>query len=182
MKKLSLCLLALAVMLGVPSYGQPTLRGYPRGNVQDASGATVADATVTVKNLDTNAIWETTTTEDGLFRVRQLPIGNYQVNVEKGGFTRYVQGPIVLRLNQNANLPVKLEVSGLTEVVSVQADATMVNTTNAEVSANFESKRVSELPLAVNRNVLNLALSVPGVSQLSSGQSTFASERCEFLL
>lgn len=179
MKKISLCLLALAMALALPGYGQSTYADI-LGSVEDSSGAIVADAKVTVKNLDTNAVWETTTSGEGLFRVRQLPIGNYQVTIEKSGFSRYVQGPIVLRLNQNANLTVRLEVSGLTEIVSVQADATMVNTTNAEVSANFESKRVSELPLAVNRNILNLALQVPGVSQLSSGQSSFASGGVNF--
>ena len=145
------------------------------GTVLDPSGAAVAEAKVTVKSLDTNATYELMTVADGIFRVRQLMIGNYEVTVEKSGFAKYVQGPIVLRLNQNADLAIKLQIAGTVETVTVTADATLINTTNAEIGTNFESKRVSELPLAVNRNILNLALSVPGVSQLSSGQTGFAS-------
>ncbi len=53
-------------------------------------------------------------------------------------------------------------------------NASLLNTTNAEVSTRFDSKRLSELPLAPNRNVLNVALSAAGVSQLGSGQTGFA--------
>jgi hypothetical protein len=145
------------------------------GTVTDPSGAAVAEATVEVKNLKTGIAETTTTDVTGRFRVRQLLVGDYSVRVEKSGFSTYIQGPITLRLNQNAELTVRMTVSGVSETITVQANATMINTTNAEVGVSFENKRVSELPLAVNRNINNLALSVPGVSQLSSGQSTFTS-------
>lgn len=172
------CLLA---MLSQVSYA-PAQSTYSEilGTVTDPSGSAVSDAKVTVRSLDTNIAFETVTGADGSFRVRQLLLGNYEVAVEKPGFARYRQGPIVLRLNQNADLPVRLELSTTSESITVNADAVIVNTTNAEVGTNFESKRVSELPLAVNRNILNLALSVPGVSQLSSGQTAFASGGVNF--
>ncbi|MDX2150880.1 MAG: TonB-dependent receptor [Bryobacteraceae bacterium] len=175
-----LALLCVGLLLaGIPLLAQSTYADI-LGTVTDPSNAAVADAKVTVRSLDTNATRETTTASDGAFRVRQLPIGSYEVTVEKGGFARYIQGPIVLRLNQNADLTVKLDVTTVSETITVQADAAVINTTNAEVSTSFESKRVSELPLAPNRNILNLALSVPGVSQLSSGQSNFASGGVNF--
>jgi hypothetical protein len=151
------------------------------GTVTDPTGAAVEGARVRIKNLDTNVESETLTAIDGSFRVRQLPIGNYEVTVEKTGFARYVQRPIVLRLNQMADLNVRLEVAGTAETVTVTADAPLINTTNAEVGTNFESRRISELPLnSPSRNVLGLALSVPGVSQLSSGQTAFASGGVNF--
>jgi hypothetical protein len=143
------------------------------GTVTDPSGSAVVEAKVTVKNLATGISNNATTDVEGRFRVRQLPLGDYSVTVEKSGFSTYVQGPITLRLNQNAELLVRLSVSAVSETITVQANATMVNTTNAEVAVNFESRRVSELPLSIDRNINNLALSVPGVSQLSSGQSSF---------
>jgi hypothetical protein len=60
------------------------------------------------------------------------------------------------------------------EVVTVAENASLLNTSNAEVSTRFDTKRLSELPLAPNRNVLNIALSAAGVSQLGSGQTGFA--------
>ncbi len=59
-------------------------------------------------------------------------------------------------------------------VVTVTAEVPLVNTTSAEVGVNLESQRVSELPLAPHGSILNAALSVPGVSQLSTGNSTLA--------
>ncbi|MBM3810287.1 MAG: hypothetical protein FJW20_01505 [Acidimicrobiia bacterium] len=144
------------------------------GVVRDPSGAAASEAKITVRNLGTNVARETTADVDGRFRLPLLPIGSYEIIVEKAGFAKYVQGPIVLRLNQNADLTVRLEVSSVTETVTVMGDAPIINTTNAEIGANFDVKRISELPLAPSRNVLNLALNVAGVAQLSSGQSTFA--------
>ena len=144
------------------------------GTVRDPSGAAIAEARVVVKSLDTNQIRETMTGADGRFRVPLLPTGTYEVTVLKSGFAQYVQGPIVLRLNQAADLDVKLELSGVVETITVSADALLINTTNAEIGANFDSKRISEIPLPPSRNILNLALNVAGVSQLSSGQQGFA--------
>ena len=144
------------------------------GAVRDATGAAVVDARVIVRSLDTGQTREAATSLDGRFRFSQLPVGSYQITVEKSGFARYIQGPIVLRLNQTADLDIRLEVAGVAETVTVTSDAPLINTTNAEVGVNFDTRRISELPLAPNRNILFLALSVAGVSQLSPGQSEFA--------
>ena len=60
-----------------------------------------------------NSAREVLTAPDGRFRVPQLPVGNYEVTVEKSGFAKYVQRPIVLRLNQDADLQIKLQVAWL---------------------------------------------------------------------
>ncbi len=170
----TLAVLSISSLLFLsPASGQVTT-GEILGTVRDSSGASVANAQVKVRNLNTNDVRERLSAVDGAFRVPQLPVGNYEVSVEAKGFSKYVQGPIVLRLNQDADLQIKLQVGGVTETVTVTTDAPLINTTNAEVGVNFDSKRISELPLAPNRNLMNLALSVAGVSQLSSGQSSFA--------
>src|SRR6266545_1904994 len=133
------------LLAALSATGQVTT-GEILGVVHDASGSSVPDAKVTVHNLDTNATKDVTSAPDGKFRVPQLPTGNYEVIVEKAGFSKYVQGPIVLRLNQDADLQVALQVSGVSEVVNVTGDAPLINTTNAEVGVNFDSKRISELP------------------------------------
>jgi outer membrane receptor protein involved in Fe transport len=145
------------------------------GSVRDASGAMVSGAAVKVRHLGTNAVRESTTSLEGRFRVTQLPLGQYEIGVEKTGFGRYVQGPITLQLGQDAELDIRLQVAGVAETVTVRGDAPMINTTNAEIGVNFDVKRITELPLAPNRNVLNLALQVAGVSQLSAGNSEFTS-------
>jgi len=77
-------------------------------------------------------------------------------------------------LNQNAVVDVSLKAGGVQEVVNVTENAAIINTSNAEVSTQFDSRRLSELPLGPTRNVLAVALSAPGVSQLGAGQTGFA--------
>ena len=69
---------------------------------------------------------------------------------------------------------VTLAAGGLTETIAVTSDASVLNTTTAEVGVRFDTTRVSELPVVNSRDVFSLALSAPGVNQLSSGQGGFA--------
>ena len=159
---------------GVGVFGQST-NSEVLGTITDASNAVVSDAKITIKSLDTGISRELVSNAEGKFRLAQLQPGNYSIQVAKTGFGTLTQGPVVLRLGQAAEFNLKLQVSGVAETVNVSGDAPLINTTNSEVGQNFESKRIAELPLAPNRNILNLALNVAGVSQLSSGQSDFAS-------
>jgi hypothetical protein len=162
-----------ALVLTLPASGQTT-NAEVLGTVRDASNAVVASAKVTAKNVDTGISREIETDTEGRFRIPQLTPGNYVIQVSKTGFGSLNQGPFVLRLGQSAEFDLKLQVAGVAETINVTGEAPLINTTNAEVGQNFEAKRISELPLAPNRNMLNLALNVAGVSQLSSGQSGFA--------
>lgn len=173
MRRTVACLFILFASVGM-LIGQTT-NAEILGTVTDATGAVVGQAKVNINNLETGLKREVESDAEGRFRVPQLQPGSYSVMVTKPGFGTLTQGPIVLRLNQAAELQLKLQVAGVAETVNVTSDAPLINTTNAEVGANFEARRIAEIPLAPNRNILNLALNVAGVSQLSSGQSEFAS-------
>ncbi len=106
--------LAVLFLSSLPSFAQTTT-GDILGTVRDASGGLVTDAKVIVRNLDTNQSKETTTSGTGNFRVPLLSTGSYEVLVAKTGFSTYRQGPIVLAVNQEADLNITLAVSGTTE-------------------------------------------------------------------
>lgn len=144
------------------------------GTVSDESQALIPNATVTVNNTDTGLTRTVQTGGDGRYNFVNLPIGSYQVIAEAANFSKFVQTGIKLLVNQNAVVDVALRAGGVQEVVTVTENASLLNTTTAEVSTRFDEKRLSELPIAANRNVFNVLLSVPGISQLSSGQTGFA--------
>jgi outer membrane receptor protein involved in Fe transport len=169
----------LFIFMTALGYSQVT-SGAITGSVLDPTSAPVANARVSVRNLDTNASFTANTGSEGRFQFPQLPVGSYELTVEAQGFAKYKQGPIVLRLNQEADLPVKLSLAGVSEAITVSADAVLINTATAEIGVNFDTKRIENLPLTPNHNVFNLALSVAGVSQLSGGNSTFASGGVSF--
>ncbi len=133
----------------------------------------VAGATVAVRNLDTNLSRSLTTGEDGRFRFPGLPVGPYELTVEQTGFARYVRGPIVLLLNQDAVVNPTLEVVGAAEKVTVTEDAPLLNTTSPEVGVRFDERRLTDLPTLPSpssgsggfRDVFAFALAAPGVSQ-----------------
>jgi outer membrane receptor protein involved in Fe transport len=144
------------------------------GVVQDEKESVIPNATVTVRNVDTGFTRTIQTDSEGRYQVINIPTGSYEVTVESASFSKYVQTGITLDVNQNAVIDVGLKAGGVQEIVTVTENAAVLNTTTAEISTRFDERRLSELPIATNRNVYNILLSVPGVSQLSSGQTGFA--------
>lgn len=163
----------LVVLLGVALSASAQTTGSISGTVQDEKEAALPNATVTARNVNTNTSRTSQTNEEGRYNFVNMPVGAYEVTVEAPNFSKYVQTGITLALNQAAVVDVTMKLGGVSEVVTVTENAALLNTTNAEVGTRFDSKRLSELPLSTTRNVYNIALSAPGVSQLQSNQSGF---------
>ncbi len=170
--KSMLALIALLLCAAWPVAAQTT--GTISGAVQDEKEAAIPGANVMVRNVETNISQTTQTGDQGTYRFANLPVGAYEVTVEAPGFAKHIQTGIQLLLNQVAVVNISMKTGGVQEVVTVTENAALLNTATAEVSTRFDSRRVSELPLSTNRNVFNVALSAPGVSQLGPGQSGFA--------
>ncbi len=165
--------IALLVLLSCPVMAQ--ISGTITGTITDEKGAVIPNATVTARQVERNLTRTVQTDDEGRYRMVSMPVGGYEVTIEQAGFAKYVQSGITLLLNQTAVVDVELKPAGVTtEVINVVANAALLNTSNAEVSTRFDERRLSELPLSTNRNVFNVALSAPGVSQLQSNQSQFA--------
>ncbi len=166
--------LLLIILLGSSVVALAQTTGTISGTVTDEKGAIITNATVTARNVERNISRTLQTSGDGKYRFENMPVGPYEVTVEATGFSKYVQQGITLILNQNAVVDVSLKAGGVQEIVTVTENAAIINTSNAEVSTQFDSRRLSELPLGPTRNVLAVALSAPGVSQLGAGQTGFA--------
>ncbi len=176
---LALSLCPILLISSATMFGQATT-GTIAGVVTDQSGAVVAGARVTVRNLDTNAGRTVTTEADGRYSFPGLPVGPYELTAELTGFSKYVRGGIVLLLNQVAVVNPELRPAGVVEAVTVTADAPLLNTSTAEVGVRFDEKRIVALPTLPQagggfRDVFGFALSAAGVSQLNSGNTGFAS-------
>lgn len=151
-----------------------TSTGSISGTVTDEKQAVIAGATVTARNVDTGFSRTGQTDSEGRFRFANLPVGAYQVTIEAPNFSKYVHTGITLVVNQDAVIEAALKAGNVQEIVTITENASVLNTNTAEVSTRFDEKRLSELPISTNRNVMSVLLSVPGVSQLGSGQTGFA--------
>lgn len=144
------------------------------GTVADERGSIIPGANVTLKNTATGFTRSTTTDGEGRYRFTSVPIGTYELTIEAANFSKLVQTGITLSVNQDAVVEATLKAGGVSEIVTVTENASVLNTTTAEVSTRFDERRLAELPISTNRNVYNVLLSVPGVSQIGSGQTGFA--------
>jgi hypothetical protein len=169
-------LLLLLTSAAVPA--QSTI-GSIQGVVRDNQGGVIPGATVTLRNIDTNATRSLVTDAEGSYRFLNTPVGHYELTVELTGFTRYLRSGLTLALNQDAVVDAELRPAAVTEAIEVRADAPIINTTNAEIGVRFDTTRVAELPVMGSRNIFTLARSAPGVSELASGQINFASGTSE---
>src|SRR6516225_7738905 len=89
---------AAAVLLALSVAWAQTTTGSIVGTVTDTSGASVANATVTIANVDTGITNKTITTASGDYVVTPLPVGHYSVTVEAAGFKKSVNGGITLKV------------------------------------------------------------------------------------
>ena len=164
----SLILLALT---SVAAWAQATTTSTIAGSVQDASGAAVPGSQVTATQTDTGLMREVVSGSDGNFLLTNLPIGPYTLQVTKEGFSTYTQSGIVLQVNSNPTINVTLKVGAVSEQVSVQASAALVETQSTSVGSVVENQRVVDLPLNGRAPQELLLLSAPA---LSTGVATTA--------
>src|SRR5579863_5848975 len=140
-------LLALAgFVFSINLYAQGQLSQI-QGTVLDASGAAVPGATVKATNTATDVARNVNTGADGVYVIADLPTGPYRVDVSKEGFATAVQTGIVLQVATNPTINVSLKVGNVSERVSVEANAALVETQATGVGTVIENERVLELPL-----------------------------------
>src|SRR5712691_7722788 len=131
------------------------------GRVEDASGAAVPGAGVTVTNVETGAVRTASSAEAGNYRVLSLPVGRYEVKAELTGFRGARQTGISLAVGEEAVVNLKLEVGAVQDEVTVTGEAPLVNTTTASVSGLVGEREVKDLPLN-GRSFDNLITLNPG--------------------
>lgn len=173
--KSSLRLLLAAVFCLLVSsslvFGQ-AVTGSLVGNVNDAGGAAIAGAKVTITETNTGIARSATTNSDGGYVMPYLPPGVYKVEVEKQGFKKFSTSGLVLATGEKRRLDASLEVGQINETVEVSTASTLLQTESAEVNQSFEAKKIQELPLN-GRNFQSLLTLVPGVQPSNSQVGVF---------
>jgi len=151
------------------------------GKVEDATGAAVGGAMVTVKRVETGATRTVTTDETGNYRILSLPVGAQEVRGEKQGFRTAVRTGINLVVGQEAVVDLKLDVGQVAQEVTVSAETPLIDTTTANVSGIVGERQIKELPLngrsfdnliALNPGSINYTYKSPGT--VTSQGNTFS--------
>src|SRR5580692_8203203 len=117
------------------------------GEVTDPSGAVVSGAQVVVHSIDTGVDTPTTTDSAGVYTVKFLPIGHYQVTVQASGFNTAQVPQFTLEVLQTAKFNVQLTVGGTSANVEVSAAAPILDTNDYTIGSTFTENTVSNFPL-----------------------------------
>ena len=158
----SCAVLAAALLCAAGLFAQATTS--ITGAVSDDSGAVIPGATVTLSADGTGVERSTGTDERGVYQFLQVAPGMYSLVVEMDGFRTEVVTEVELLVDTPATLNVALEIGQVSEVVTVEADAVALNTTDATVGNAFNETKVRQLPL-LTRNVVELMSLQTGVNQ-----------------
>ena len=138
------------------------------GIVTDSSGAVVAGATITMKEVDTGIVETRQTNGDGFYAFVNLQPGLYEMEVTQTGFTAFHRVGIVLDVDSAKVLNVKLSVSGVSENVVVSDEAVQLDTASTQNGEVITARTITAVPLN-GRSYTDLLALQPGVSAVSSG-------------
>jgi hypothetical protein len=149
-----------------------TTNGSFRGTVTDQTGGAVRGAQIRVTNTGRNVSVEALTNDSGEYVVPNVPPGTYDLRLSLVGFETLETRGVTLLVNQNATLDFVLKAGSVTQEVTVTAQASLANTTDATVGTVIGTEPILQLPLN-GRQFTQLMLLTPGVAPQGSGQQGF---------
>src|SRR6202051_2245503 len=139
------------------------------GRITDPSKTVIAAATITVINSGTGIHYQGLTNETGTYYISNLPPGRYRIEVEKLGFKAVIQSGVVLHVQDALQVNFEMMVGSTSESVTVEGEASPIDTESSTVGTVVEQRKANELPLN-GRNVFNLIVLAPSV--IPQGSST----------
>ena len=144
------------------------LTGQIGGTVMDGSKGVLPGATVTIKNEATATTLTAVTDANGAFLITNVIAGRYSLYVSLTGFKMHEAKGIVVTATERLSWPpITLEVGGLAETVTVQAESLKVQTQSGERSAVITSEQIEDIGLR-GRDFMGTLKTLPGVVDTSA--------------
>ncbi len=153
------------------------LYGSITGNVKDPSGVAVAGAQVQVENPTTGFQRQTTSNNEGIYLIGDLPPGTYNVTVSSQAFAKAIINGVPVSVNQTRRADASLQMAQMNQVVEITAAPPALQTDRADVNVNISTRQLESLPITGSggRNFQSLLTIVPGTS-ISGPQNSAAAE------
>jgi hypothetical protein len=172
---LAILVLAISFSCAFPAAAQITVAQL-NGTVHDESGGSVAKAVVSLREMDTNRVYTTSSNDSGFYVLPNLAPGRYELKVSFAGFSNYTQTNFPLTVGQSATVDITLKVATKGEQVVVTGEAPVIEPSRTEVSQVIDTKQIDSLPIS-GRLFTDFALLTPGVA---TGRTSLQSTITEF--
>lgn len=158
--------LALSLNLFCPAPSEAQVAGATlSGEITDPSGASIANASVSIRNVGTGEVREVQSNGDGFYSAPNLLPGSYEVSASAEGFSKIVQRDITLNVGAQQSLSLSLKPGKVTEVINVTDVPPDIQTSTTAITSTVDSRTVRELPLN-GRDWTSLATLEPGVASI----------------
>ncbi len=163
---LKMLLIIVLAGLSVMPVNAQVSTGSVSGNLVDAQGAGVPNASVQLTNKDSNQVFTSQSDNAGLFHLAQLQPGTYRVEISKQGFRKVVFDTVEVAVGADRGLgAIKLEIGEVTATVEVSSAPPLIENTEAQITNEFTSTNIQTFPGVLENQGLDfLALTVPGVA------------------
>jgi hypothetical protein len=160
------CLATCLTFLGyeTPVASAQVLYGSIVGTVTDPANAVVSKATVAVTNTSIGLSRQASADDAGYYSIPNLPQGTYDLTVSAAGFRPLTQKGVNVLINTVSRVDLSLQVGAVTESVTVEASAALLQTNKTDVNVNLEARAIGDLPLSGYRNFQSLMNLVPGAT------------------
>ena len=150
-------------ILFVVSAANAQFKAGVQGTVTDTAGGLVPGAKITLTNEETGKTQETTSNDDGFYKLSGLPPARYKLAVEKEGYKQKVFDNVTVNAEATQGIDVSLEAGEVSATVTVTQDtATVLQTENANVDRSITTQEVRTLP-QFGRDPYELTRLTPGV-------------------
>src|ERR1700730_1788762 len=140
------CLVCVALFGTMCRLGAQGTTATILGTVTDVSGAAVPEATVQAKNTGTGNVQNTSSDDQGRFQLADLQVGEYEVAVTKQGFSNVVHRNVVLAVGSRTVVDFSMQVGQQEQTITVESQASQVETTTATISSTTSEIQMKELP------------------------------------
>ena len=104
------------------------------GTVTDPNGAAVAGATVMARNKRTSIEFSSTTNGSGVYLIRNVPVGLYEVHISAAGFSHFMLDQVPVRSSSITHADGSLSVATVSATVSVVSDSVSVETAQSQTA------------------------------------------------
>ena len=132
-----------------PRTGAQTVFGNIAGTITDSTGAVVAGAKVQAVDVNSGTTLETISTSAGSYRLPQVPIGTFDINVSAPGFEQQRLTGVQVNLQVTTAVNITLKIGAASETVTVAADAPRLQTETSDISGTITADQYQKLPLAL---------------------------------
>ena len=140
-------LIGLSTLPSTAAWAQAVSGSQVSGIVRDSSAGALPGAEVTITKVDTGQSRTVFTGSDGAYTILNLAAGPYQLRISLDGFSTHLQDGIVLQVGSNPQINIELKVGALNEMITVTANAPLIESRSTGVGQVIDNQRVIELPL-----------------------------------